>query len=556
VSTPEPLFPKATARLFLLLALLWAAIYLPGLGALELKGEEGRRILPGLTMLETGDWIVPYVGGKPFLRKPPLVNWLIASSFKVTGVVSEFTARLPTTLALGALALTVLALGTGRDWMNTDTALLAAVFVITPTAALDKGRLAEIDGIYLALGGGATVLWLAFWTQRRSPWLLWLVPFAFLGVGLLAKAPLHLLFFYAVVCAVLGYAREWRLLLHPAHFLGIALAGGIFAAWAVPYFQNEATKQAAEVWQAQSLGRLSGKTDWAGWALNIPRALVDQLPWVLFAPLLWRAELPALGQRAYSMFRGARVGIALCFFGMLLLPGILPRYVLPLLPPFACLLALAVGDPRLTPPSGTLRAWWRVNSGVALVIAVLACASPVVLAIADRKHLLGLRADYPSAAAAAFSLYVSWSLVAAGGALLLSLVVWLGRYKLARPSLLGLASAALVAAIMFLFAGAGVPFLVRKDKLRPMATMVRETVPAGTPICVYDPDYMPALFYLPKPYFYATVMEEIPAGAPWVLTREEKRKKLLRDRPEFAVAHEFPGTNPPSILLKQRGAAQ
>jgi len=32
-----------------------AALYLPALGSLAIKGEEGRRILPGMTMLETGN---------------------------------------------------------------------------------------------------------------------------------------------------------------------------------------------------------------------------------------------------------------------------------------------------------------------------------------------------------------------------------------------------------------------------------------------------------------------------------------------------------------------
>ncbi|PYI87251.1 MAG: hypothetical protein DMF03_13850, partial [Verrucomicrobia bacterium] len=35
--------------------LVWAAIYLPALGSLEIKGEEGRRILPAITMLQSGN---------------------------------------------------------------------------------------------------------------------------------------------------------------------------------------------------------------------------------------------------------------------------------------------------------------------------------------------------------------------------------------------------------------------------------------------------------------------------------------------------------------------
>src|SRR5256885_8867684 len=86
----------------------WAAIYLPGLGSLEIKGEEGGRILPAVTMLETGNYLVPQVGSKPYSRKPPLVNWLVAASFKLIGVRNEWTARLPSVLCVPLVAIAFL----------------------------------------------------------------------------------------------------------------------------------------------------------------------------------------------------------------------------------------------------------------------------------------------------------------------------------------------------------------------------------------------------------------------------------------------------------------
>src|SRR5262249_61087623 len=75
--------------------LVWAVVYLPALGSMAIKGEEGRRILPAVGMLKTGNYIVPEVGGNPYFRKPPLVNWLVAASFRIFGVRNEWTARLP-----------------------------------------------------------------------------------------------------------------------------------------------------------------------------------------------------------------------------------------------------------------------------------------------------------------------------------------------------------------------------------------------------------------------------------------------------------------------------
>jgi 4-amino-4-deoxy-L-arabinose transferase-like glycosyltransferase len=73
----------------LVVVLLWAAVYLPALGSLAVKGEEGRRILPGIAMLESGNYLVPQVGGEAYLRKQPLINWLVAASFKIFGTRNE-----------------------------------------------------------------------------------------------------------------------------------------------------------------------------------------------------------------------------------------------------------------------------------------------------------------------------------------------------------------------------------------------------------------------------------------------------------------------------------
>src|ERR1700724_4757758 len=98
-------------------ALIWAGIYLPGLGSVELKHEEPRRALPAVHMLASGDWLVPRVGEVPYLRKPPLLNWAIALSCKLSGAVSEWAVRFPSVLPPFALAITILVIG-GRCWLG------------------------------------------------------------------------------------------------------------------------------------------------------------------------------------------------------------------------------------------------------------------------------------------------------------------------------------------------------------------------------------------------------------------------------------------------------
>src|SRR5436189_4882625 len=117
------LMSRAPAIAFVVLC--WAAIYLPGLGSLEIKGEEGRRILPAVTMLETGNYLVPQVGSEPYYRKPPLVNWVVAASFKLTGLHNEWTARLPSALCVLTVAMAFVTIA--RASLGARGSLIAAL---------------------------------------------------------------------------------------------------------------------------------------------------------------------------------------------------------------------------------------------------------------------------------------------------------------------------------------------------------------------------------------------------------------------------------------------
>ncbi len=60
----------------LVLIAIWAVTYLTNLGASEFRSEEGHRVMPAVQMLDNSNYLVPYVGTEPYLRKPPLVSWI------------------------------------------------------------------------------------------------------------------------------------------------------------------------------------------------------------------------------------------------------------------------------------------------------------------------------------------------------------------------------------------------------------------------------------------------------------------------------------------------
>src|SRR5205814_2459007 len=180
---------------------VWALTYLTNLGSSELRSEEGHRVLPAVQMLEGGNYVVPYIAARPYLNKPPLINWIVAASFKLSDVRNEWTARLPSTLFILAVALILATFG--RTNLGPSGSFIAALCWLTNLGLIEKGRMIEIEAIYRSLFAFALILWLVFWEQKRSPWLTILVPWIFLGLGLLAKDPSHVLLFYLILCAVL-----------------------------------------------------------------------------------------------------------------------------------------------------------------------------------------------------------------------------------------------------------------------------------------------------------------------------------------------------------------
>ena len=397
----SPAFQLTPLRAYVFIALLWAGIYLPGLGTLQLQHEEPRRALPALHMLVSGDWLVPRVGSDPYLRKPPLLNWAIALSCKWTGRVSEWAVRLPSVLATFALAITIVGVA-GRRWLGLEGGVIAAVFFLVNFTMIETGRLAELEALYVAFTGIALVLWMTSWRQVAGCWKLWLLPAPFLALAMLTKGPTHLIFYYGIVLPVLLFGRNTRSLLHPAHLLSLILIIGAVLCWAIPCSRAVSSQNPVGVWRFwwdQLASRASAESDehfrLATWLLNGPQTLKNFLPWTLLLPLLWREETVATvmvaarsSSRDLALFRGARWGMVATAVLMILLPNGSPRYIYPLIV-VPCLLlghALTVEDGLSSPE--WVEPIWRCANLLLLAIVSLGVAAMPFFARGDRWILL------------------------------------------------------------------------------------------------------------------------------------------------------------------------
>jgi len=191
-----------------LLLLLTAFIYLPFLGCPVWDGNEPLRVIIAKEMLKTGDWIIPMLHGRPYFTKPPMMNWLIAGSGSLFGVVNEWTSRIPSVCMVFATSLSLYSLT--RKWLSREGRLFAAIAALCMIGLIKKGRTAEIDSLFIFFTDIVLLVWLNGYIRQWKPALLWSITLSLVGLGFLTKGPQVIAYFYLTVFAYLFYRKRLR----------------------------------------------------------------------------------------------------------------------------------------------------------------------------------------------------------------------------------------------------------------------------------------------------------------------------------------------------------
>ena len=185
---------------YLLLICAFALLFELGRGDIE-SDNEGQRAAPAAEMLRSSDYVIPTINGRDYLAKPPLIYWAIAATYKVTGVISPLTARIPSALSGAILILAVYFVV--RKQMGEMPGRWAALGLLATPFLLDHARQAELDtSLALATFLSIYLWWLATHTERagRQTRLLLLSGLCF-GAAILLKGPVPFLFIFAAIPA-------------------------------------------------------------------------------------------------------------------------------------------------------------------------------------------------------------------------------------------------------------------------------------------------------------------------------------------------------------------
>lgn len=307
-------------------------------------------------MATSENWITPQLEpGVPFWAKPPLSFWQGAASVTLLGT-SEFAVRLP--MFLNVLVVLALAYGFARYLCNHRHALISTFIIITSVVGFISSGAVMTDSAMML---STTLAMISFWYALEHGSRHWgYCFFIALVIGFLAKGPVAWVLTGIPIILWLTLHRRWADLWTR---LPVVSGVGMVIVFTLPWFVMSELRTPGFLnyfFVGEHLQRFvdSGWTgDRYGTAHDEPRGtiwlftLAAFAPWSVVAVVIGAAKLlkfrfqPLLGTLSpiqhYLTLWCVWPSVFFTFAG-----NILPTYVLPALPAFAMLLAMALNQSR------------------------------------------------------------------------------------------------------------------------------------------------------------------------------------------------------------------
>jgi 4-amino-4-deoxy-L-arabinose transferase-like glycosyltransferase len=373
-------YTEDLSRSWLIFPLL--LLYLLDLGGVGLLlPDEPRYASIGREMAHSHDFITPRLDGQPWFEKPPLLFWMVAAGH-IVRLPDEWAARLP--VALLSIAFLIFFFKLIEREFSPRTAIGASIILATSAGWLAYSFVAVTD-VPMAATFAAAMLIAIFDTRPRQGY----VSGALLGLSILGKG-----FVPVVLFLPMFFVERGKRLTTLAGCIAVAAPWHLLC-WArngPAFWQDYMWKQQVLRFFSPSLQHV--QPFW----FYVPVILGGLFPWTPLAGLL-------LQRKTYDDVR-VRFLVAWLFYALLFFSvakNKLPGYALPLLPPLAISLAVAIDK------AGTTARWWLLTSVLMLAaLPAITTALPEALLSGVRKAPFVFGAGWPFVVPAAIVWWLAW----------------------------------------------------------------------------------------------------------------------------------------------------
>lgn len=286
----------------LLLLLILILTFVPFLGEalFHTKGEP-REAVVAMSMLQSGDWILPVSNGGDIPYKPPMLAWVIAClSWLNGGVVTEFLSRFPS--ALAAVVMIMWGFVVAKRHIGTRAAFMMALVTATSFEVHRAATNCRVDMLLtMFMVCGTYCLYTRY--NSRNTLFSWAAILLFSG-AVLTKGPVGVLLPLLVmwVYAMLRGGKFLRVTLESAAVFVLSLL--LPALWYYAAYQRGGDRF-FDLMMEENFGRMMGTMSYEShvnpWYYNIMTVLAGMLPYTLLALFaaipLWLGRVRGIGFR-------------------------------------------------------------------------------------------------------------------------------------------------------------------------------------------------------------------------------------------------------------------
>jgi hypothetical protein len=329
------------------IVLLAALLLLWGVWSLPLRDPDaGMYADIGAHMAASGDWITPRFNGLRYLEKPPLLYWLIASTYRLAGP-SEWGAYLwPALAGVAGVAMTFVL---GRETFGTSVGFLGGLVLATTIGYFVYARVVSTDLLFASFFSLALLAFLRSYRSHGTGWSLLL--YVSIGLAVMTKGVIGFFLPGLIILAFLTLTKDLAALKRLGLWWGVLLALAIALPWhlIVAFLHEEFFSfYVIDNHVLRFLGRRAFVEDDV--PLSLPAFLLATVmlfgPWSLFLPASLREAAGRLRETTPEgkslLFLLLWGGLIIFFFA--LSPLKLEHYGLPAFPALSILVGKYWGD--------------------------------------------------------------------------------------------------------------------------------------------------------------------------------------------------------------------
>jgi 4-amino-4-deoxy-L-arabinose transferase-like glycosyltransferase len=209
------------------LVLLATCLFLWGIWSLPLSDPDaGMYADIGTRMAVSGDWLTPRFNGLRYLEKPPLLYWLIALIYRLTGP-SEWGAHLwPAIAGIAGVAMIYML---GREMFGARVGLLSGLVLATSMGYFVYAKVVSTDLLFVCFLSLTLFAFYRWYRSHESGWRLLL--YVGIGLAVMTKGVIGILLPGLILMSFLALTRDLLTVKRLGLWWGIPLILAIALPW-------------------------------------------------------------------------------------------------------------------------------------------------------------------------------------------------------------------------------------------------------------------------------------------------------------------------------------